>query len=85
MENQAQHQHNVKIFIDRKELSSPSSTTGAALYVLGQVKNDYDLYEEEEGPVDDKLVPNDGQEIRLKEFAHFYSAKRDLNPGCGEL
>lgn len=85
-EQQAQHhQRHVKIFIDRKELSSPNPTTGAALYVLGQVKNDYDLFEEEEGPVDDKLVPNNDQEIRLMEFAHFYSAKRELNPGRGEL
>lgn len=83
MENQAQqHEHSVKIYIDRKEHSSPSPTTGAALYVLGKVKNGYDLFEEEQGPVDDKLIRNDGQEVRLKEFTHFYSAQRELNPGA---
>jgi len=82
MESHAQHhEHHVKVFIDRKEYSSPNPTTGAALYDLGHVKNGYDLFEEEQGPVDDKLIRNDGQEIRLKEFTHFYSAQRDLNPG----
>jgi len=75
------HDRHVKVFIDRKEYSSPNPTTGAALYALGHVKDGYDLFEEEQGPIDDKLIRNDSQEVRLKEFTHFYSAQRDLNPG----
>jgi hypothetical protein len=82
MESHANHQ-NVQVFIDRKEYSSPNPTTGSALYILGHVKDGYDLFEEEHGRTDDKLIANNGHEIRLKEFAHFYSAQRDLNPGCG--
>jgi hypothetical protein len=82
VEIQAQHhQQHVKVFIDRKEYASPDPTTGAALYALGHVKDGYDLFEEEQGPTDDKLIPNNLREIRLKEFAHFYSAQRILNPG----
>jgi hypothetical protein len=81
-ENQPQHhEHEVQVYIDRKEHTSPTPTTGHALYVLGEVKPDYDLYEEEQGKVDDRLIPNDGTEIKLKQFTHFYSAQRDLNPG----
>ena len=81
MENQTKEHHEVPLYIDRKEHKSPTPTTGAALYALGGVKPGYDLYEEEPGPVDDKLVLNDHTEIRLNHFSHFYSAQRDLNPG----
>ena len=73
----------IEVYIDRTLHRSPDPTTGAALYVLGGVKSGYDLDEEEPGPVDDTLVPNNPTEIRLKNFAHFYSAQRDLNPGAG--
>jgi hypothetical protein len=81
MENQTREHHHAQVYIDRKEHTSPNPTTWAALYALGGVKLGYDLYEEEPGPVDDKLVPNDHTEVRLKHFPHFYSAQRDLNPG----
>lgn len=81
MNDQAKGHHKVEIYIDRKLHASPDPTTGAALYVLGSVKPGYDLYEEEPGPIDDKLISNDQTEIRMKNFTHFYSAQRDLNPG----
>jgi hypothetical protein len=84
MESPAKHHHEIKVFIDRKEHTSPDPTTGAALYALGRVNPQYDLYQEEPGPIDDKLVPNDATELRLKEYTHFYSAQRELNPGGEE-
>ena len=81
MEEKMNGHHEVPIYIDRKEHKSPSPTTGAALYLLGKVAAGYDLYEEEPGPVDDKLIANDNREIKLKEWMHFYSAQRDLSPG----
>jgi hypothetical protein len=84
VENSTKHQRQITVFIDRREHTSPDPTTGAALYTLGEVRPQYDLYQEEPGPVDDKLVPNDATELRLKEYTHFYSAQRELNPGGGE-
>lgn len=71
----------IQVYIDRVEHASPNPTTGRALYLLGQVKAGYDLWQEEPGPIDDKLIADDATEVRLKKFTHFYSAQRDLNPG----
>jgi hypothetical protein len=72
----------VKIYIDRKEYKSPEHTHGAALYVLGHVNPDtHDLWREEEGKKDDELVENNDKKIHLKEWVHFYSAQKSLNPG----
>jgi len=74
----------VTIHIDKKKYESPNPTTGAALYTLGNVPADYDLFEEIPGQGDDKLIPNDGKTIWLKDGLHFYTAKHSLNPGDGE-
>lgn len=71
----------LRIHIDGKLRESPDPTTGAALYLLGEVKADYDLYKEVRGKGDDLLVPNADATIDLKNGDHFYSAKRTLNPG----
>lgn len=84
-ENTETERKTTEVYIDRKLHQSPDPTTGAALYVLGGVKSGYDLYEEEPGPVDDRLIPNDPTEIRLRSFTHFYSAQRGLNPGARSL
>lgn len=81
MEDQTNRNHEVQVYIDRIEHSSPNPTTGHALYILGEVKTGYDLWKEEPGPVDDELIPDAASEVRLKNFTHFYSAQRDLNPG----
>jgi hypothetical protein len=83
MQNETIEHHEVQVYIDRIERASPNPTTGHALYVLGEIKAGYDLWEEEPGPTDDKLVTDDATEVRLKNFTHFYSAQRDLNPGGG--
>jgi hypothetical protein len=81
MENQ-EHHNRVEIFIDKKRYESPTPTTGAALYVLGGVDaSKYDLYEEVHGKDDDKLIPNDGAKIDLKNGEHFFTVQKKLNPG----
>lgn len=72
----------VHITIDRDTKVSPNPTTGAALYVLGQVRSGYDLFREVHGHGDDELIKNDANEITLKEGDHFYTAQSKLNPGC---
>jgi hypothetical protein len=73
----------VTIHIDKKTLTSPNPTTGAALYTLGTVPVGYDLFEEVPGPGDDILISNDSTSIELKNGSHFYTAKQSLNPGDG--
>jgi hypothetical protein len=78
----AQPTHNeVHIIIDKKEKTSPNPTTGAALYVLGQVQAGYELFREVHGKGDDEPIPNDGTVVNLKNGDHFYSAQQTLNPG----
>lgn len=72
---------NVVIHIDKKELKSPTPTTGGALYILGEVNDKYDLWEEVHGNGDDILIPNDSTTIELKNGTHFYTTQKDLNPG----
>lgn len=71
----------VSISIDKKHVSSPNPTTGAALYALGDVAAGYDLFEEVHGKGDDQFVPNDSASITLHPGTHFYSAQSTLNPG----
>lgn len=77
----AQNHQEVSIIIDKKEHKSPNPTTGAALYVLGGVKPDHDLWEEVPGRGDDLLIANSSTPIALKDGEHFYTAKKTLNPG----
>lgn len=69
------------IIIDKKEHRSPNPTTGAALYVLGNVKVGYDLWRETHGKGDDERIANDSSPVELKNGDHFYSAQSSLNPG----
>jgi hypothetical protein len=73
----------VKIHIDNKPLDSPDPTTGAALYVLGNINAaEYDLWRKVPGKGDDILIPNDNTVVDLKKGGdHFYSAQKRLNPG----
>jgi hypothetical protein len=73
----------IVIHIDKKEYRSPSPTTGTALYALGGVNPDgYDLFEEVQGSGDDRLIPNDGTEIELRDGEHFYSVQKHITPGA---
>jgi hypothetical protein len=79
-----EHKEHTNIYIDRKKHESPHKTNGAALYVLGGINPaTHDLWREEEGKQDDKLIENNAEEVHLKEWAHFYSAQKTLNPGYG--
>lgn len=71
----------VPITIDKKPHKSPNPTSGAALYALGAVKSDYDLWRETRGQEDDEFIRNDRTEYTLKEGDKFFSAQRTLNPG----
>jgi hypothetical protein len=73
--------HDVPIHIDKQNPTSPSHTTGAALYVLGSVATGYDLYRETRGQGDDELIRNDDSPVEVKPGEHFYTAQSSLNPG----
>lgn len=80
-EHHEHHKHEVEIVIEKKEHKSPTPTTGAALYKLGQVPAGYELFREVRGKGDDETIPNNDTEIRLKEGERFYFAQTSLNPG----
>jgi hypothetical protein len=71
-------QHEVRIHIDREPYESPDPTTGAALYVLGKIAANRELFREVDGDLEDELVPNDNTPVRLKKDEHFYS-QRDFH------
>jgi len=77
-----EHEHEVRIHIDRKPYQSPNPTTGAALYALGKVPTGYELFREVRGDQEDEPIPNGAGAIHLKEDQHFYSAQVTLNPGA---
>lgn len=90
LNHQTEHQHehvhqgNVKIYIDRKEKESPAHTSGENLYSLGGVDyTKYDLWKEEQGKEDDVPIEYNKNPLKLKEWEHFYSAQKSLNPGNG--
>jgi hypothetical protein len=65
----------VRIHIDREPYTSPSPTTGTALYELGHVAAHRDLFREVGGDDEDELIPRDAPHIVLKHDEHFYSQK----------
>lgn len=71
----------VPIKIDKTNLKTPTPTTGAALYALGNVGAEYDLYLEVAGPGDDEFILNDGAPRDVTPGSHFYTSKKTLNPG----
>lgn len=72
----------VTIHIDKKQYKSPNPTTGAALYLLGQVAAGYDLWREAHGKGDDELIANNATQVVLKDGDDFYTAQSSLNPGA---
>ncbi len=73
----------VNIIIDKTHKTSPSPTTGAALYTLGTVASGYELFREVHGKGDDEPIANDATSVTVKNGDHFYSAQKTLNPGIG--
>lgn len=68
----------VRIHIDRVAYESPNPTTGKALYKLGDVSKERQLFREVQGNREDELVPREDEEITLQLDEHFYSD--DLSP-----
>lgn len=82
MEKEHSHHDMVHIFIDGRKMESPNPTTGHALYALGNISAEYDLFREVHGHGDDEFIPRDDHSITLKNGEHFYSVQRSLNPGA---
>jgi hypothetical protein len=68
-------EHNVKFFIDQEAYHSANLTTGAALYVLGNVEPGMELFREVTGERVDPELPNGPEAVHLKEGEHFHSGK----------
>lgn len=72
-ENHHESKHKVRVHIDQHKYESPNPTTGAALYVLGNVAPGLELYREVTGNREDQPVENGSEVIHLKEDEHFHS------------
>jgi hypothetical protein len=67
--------HTVRIHINREPYTSPTPTTGEALYTLGDVPKHQELFREIGGDHEDEPVPRDETVVHLKQDEHFYSQK----------
>jgi hypothetical protein len=65
----------VRIHIDREPFESPNPTTGVALYALGDIPENRELFREVSGDDEDVLVLRDDTAVRLVADEHFYSQK----------
>lgn len=65
----------IRIHIDRERYESPSPTTGAALYALGHVAAQRDLFREVDADEEDELIPRAAEAVVLQDNEHFYSQK----------
>jgi hypothetical protein len=72
-DQQPEANHQVRIHIDQHRYHSPNPTTGAALYILGNVAPGLELYREVIGNEEDKPIENGPENIHLKEDEHFHS------------
>jgi hypothetical protein len=73
----------IRIHIDRSPYEvNEREITGTQLREIPNppIAEDFDLWEEERGDVEDKLVEPSAV-VRLREDQHFYSAPKTINPG----
>ncbi|MDA8152351.1 MAG: multiubiquitin domain-containing protein [Acidithiobacillus sp.] len=75
---QDETKHHVRIHIDQQPYESPSPTTGEALYLLGRVQIDLELFREVSGDKEDAVVPNGPGIVYLKEDEHFHSGPPEV-------
>lgn len=69
------------IHIDRKKYEvDDSQLTGAEIRQLTGLGPDIDLYLEEHGDEDDRLI-TDGDSVDLKNGMHFFSTPKYIDPG----
>ncbi len=65
----------VRVHIDQKVFESPGQTTGVALYTLGSVPADLELFREVRGNEEGELVERDDETISVHQGEHFFSGK----------
>src|SRR5579859_1564025 len=65
----------VRIHIDREAYESRNPTTGEAIYHLGEIGHDEELFRQVPGGEEDELVPRDATPINLVPDEHYYSQK----------
>jgi hypothetical protein len=68
-----EHSQIVRIHIDEHRYQSPNPTSGLALYRLGSIADDFELYREVGGNHEDKVVEKGPETIHLFEDEHFHS------------
>jgi hypothetical protein len=69
------------IHIDREQYKiDHSPATGAELRLLAGLGTDVDLYLEEHGDDEDRLIADDDP-VELKNGQHFFSTPRNITPG----
>lgn len=73
MQEKTAQPHEVRIHIDREPYNSPNPTTGVALYALGKIPENRELFREEDGNYEDALVEKNDAKIYLVKDEHFYS------------
>jgi hypothetical protein len=71
----------VRIHIDEHAYHSPNPTDGEALYALGHVKPELELYREVTGDREDQPVPRNKEHVHLTEDEHFHRGE----PNHGEF
>jgi len=67
--------HSVRIHIDEQRYESLTPTTGIALYALGSLPADRELFREIEGDREDELIPRSEAPLHLTEDEHFHSER----------
>ena len=73
-----EHKHEVRVHIDEHKYEAPSPTTGAALYVLGNVQPGMELFREVTGDREDPEVDNGPEVVHLKQDEHFHSGPQKV-------
>jgi hypothetical protein len=68
-----EHGNEVRIHIDQRKHESPSPTTGTALYVLGNIPANLELFREVNGDREDQPIENGPEIVHLQEDEHFHS------------
>jgi multiubiquitin len=68
-------EHIVRIHIDQERYDSPTPTTGLALYALGNVPANQELFREVQGNREDEEVPRTDAVVHLAEDEHLYSVR----------
>jgi hypothetical protein len=80
MSQVTEHSHEVRVHIDQHAYTTPTPTTGHALYELGHIGEGRELFKEIQGDREDPPIPNDERELHLNEDEHFHTAEAREKP-----